>query len=322
MRPDSALLADLAAFARAHVASGDIDPAYPVLRELEGGFAPETALWHTVLYCAFYDLVSAHTIFLSYASEPTELRLDVARMPTGIERRGLRGGTNMNKHLRSIVTLIDSFGSFQGWLGRGVLDGRDPAASTNMERRFNSWRLVSESAGWAWGNGRWATYKTAELLEKVHGWPLSAPDMGNEGSSGPLAGLRLLFPGEDLDSPATNGTMLSGRMTGLTRADEASIDLKVLLAIDHGVTLTWEQLETVLCDFHALVDGRYYVGHDIDVMLAQLSRPGVPSEISNRILKARSKAFPAEYRGELEGRTGVDSDRKKVYRDTGVILTR
>ena len=33
-----------------------------------------------------------------------------------------------------------------------------------------------------------------------------------------------------------------------------------------------EQVETILCDFHALAEGRYYVGHDIDQMQEQLDR--------------------------------------------------
>lgn len=298
-QPDPAVLADVAAFARVQLASRDIDPAYPVLASLELNLERSAAVWRTVLYCAYYDLASSEEAFLA-VPEPGPIPDSVARLPTGIERRGLRGGANLQRHIASVLALADHFGSIWQWLGYGV----EPDREGNVE----AWRRVQNNASLAWGNGRWATYKLAELLKSVHKWPLAAPDMGNEGSSGPVAGLRLLFPSGELDEVNT------------ATLDLAAFEVRHRLAADYHLDLPWEQLETVLCDFHALADGRYYPGFDIDLMLAQANRPGVPFAVVQRILAARSGAFDPRWLAERHGGSGVDPGRKRLYRDRGVIF--
>ena len=87
----------------------------------------------------------------------------------------------------------------------------------------------------------------------------------------------------------------------LARTD-AGHDLRERLAA-MGVPLSWERLETVLCDFHSMVKGRYYVGHDIDQMLEQAEK--APPAIRDLILAARAATLPERYLGEVQGWSGV-----------------
>jgi hypothetical protein len=104
-------------------------------------------------------------------------------------------------------------------------------------------------------------------------------------------------------------------------ADEAALDLRSRLA-KLGEELTLEHLETVLCDFGAMQKGRFYIGQDIDAMLAKLQHPTVPEEVRQRILKARAASLPHEYLGELHDWSDVDKERALLYRDTGVLVGR
>jgi hypothetical protein len=66
--------------------------------------------------------------------------------------------------------------------------------------------------------------------------------------------------------------------------------------------------------------GRYYVGHDIDQMLGQIDR--TTSAFVGEALAARYETLPYDYLGEHHDWDGIDDARRKVYRDTGQIVTR
>lgn len=298
---DRAQLDALATFAQHHVSSRDIDPAYPVIAWIERDLEldDDSALWHTLVYVAYYNLASAVYIWL----HPDELLRDRATftsarvaagtlvLPTGVERRGLRGGKNMAHHLDAMDDCADLYGSWGEWLG---------AAG-------DTWEGVTTMVRHVHGNGRWAAYKTCELLQEVHGWPIEAPDMGNDGSTGPVSGLEVL----------------AGRpLTTVGEQDFMARVIKQELEAAYGIELPWSQLETVLCDFHSLHRGHYYVGHDIDQMLEQVMRPEVEPEVRDLILRARAATLPHQYLGELNGWGGVDRQRNVSYAATGQVLFR
>lgn len=292
---------DLAAFARHHVSSGDIDPAYPVIgwmeRDLE--LDEDAAIWHTLVYVAYYNLTSAVQVWQDWdwmlealrAHELSGYSAGPLKLPTGIERRGLRDGSKMARHLLDLQATHQLYGSW--WEA--------------LSARGLTWGGIVDSVRAIYNNGRWAGYKTAELLKTVHGWPISAPDMGNDGSSGPVDGLKLVYPDLDLST--------------VDAQDAAAEALRDRLSYDHDIHLPWEQLETVLCDWHAMCEGRYYVGHDIDQQLEQVMRPEVPAEARQLILRARAATLPHAYLGELGGWDGVDKARAKAYAvGRGVII--
>lgn len=293
------LLADVAAFAAGCVESTDIDPAYPVLRHLQADLGQgEAALWHTIVFVATYRLASAVEVFARHPS-PDLWDGDLWRSPTGVERRALRGGAPMQRHIYDLLGRIDGAGGIRAWL-TGRFTG-DPRAD---------WQAVRATFEEAWGNGRWASYKLAEVLLRVNGWPLCAPDMGMDGATGPRHGLAVLYGAtggssrEDVARMEGQGRDLQGRLTDL------------------GVPLGIEQVETVLCDFHNLLAGRYYVGHDIDVMLGDLGKASVPEWVRGRLLAARAAVTPHPYLGEIHGWPGVDLDRRRIYRETGEVVVR
>jgi hypothetical protein len=79
------------------------------------------------------------------------------------------------------------------------------------------------------------------------------------------------------------------------------------------------QVETSLCDFHSLVQGGYYLGHDIDQMQAQLLDRRVPDRTPQEVWTARAELFTSDLLGEHHGRWGVRPPLKKAYRDHGII---
>lgn len=291
------LVDDYGAFHRAAIRSGDIDPVYPVLREMGTrlDWTQERRLLAVFAHVAYYDLGSALTA-LSVSWQPSQWP---DTLPCSTERRAHRMPAKLRAHLDDLQARIDLYGSLSSWIwecSRSVLP-------------TENWRQVTDHALMkVRGNGRWASYKTAEMLEEVARLPLAAPDMGHRYSSGPRQGLELLYEA----ARAVHG-----------RNDAWSIFKLDTLSANHAreYGAKVEQCETTLCDFHSMVNGRYYVGNDIDEMQAQLLRAGY-SPLVGEAFRSRRKAFDGRWLGELHGWQGPDRARRRAYRDTGRVLVR
>jgi hypothetical protein len=275
-----------------------MDPAYPVLKWFADSMNRESGLWLTFLFVGYYHMGSALKAFSLYPTltVPDEATL---KLPIAQPRRSHRATLRFAQHLDSLCAKAEQHGGLGAWLD---------SASTS-EDPLTNWKTLNDELTTVYGNGRWAAYKTAEILMKSHGFNLAAPDMGNANSSGPRKGLGLFFPGlPQGNSPAE-----------IAYLDELS--LKVVENLTGKTSqVSIETAETSLCDFYALNKGRYYVGIDIDEMQEQLLR--VPSDLTALAFKARYETLPHAYLGELNGWEGIDKKRKGVYRDTKQIALR
>lgn len=286
-------LADYADWHALQVETGDLDPVYPVYRNLSErrGLSQGEVAWLCVLHVAYYNVTSALTAF-ELAPEPGEIPEDpppestLLRLSCATERRGHRDPRKLSAHL---VGLRRELGDdVLGWLGAYGWEWEP------LNRRITE--LV--------GNGRWASYKLAEMLGKVVGVAGEATDAGHRYSSGPRKGLADLFPG----LPTGNGP------DDIAELDALTAELGVLLD-EPDVA----QVETSLCDFHSLVKGGYYLGHDIDAMLGQTFDTRVWPDVS----EARREVFDVELLGEVGERwTGVRTELKTAYRDRGTLDVR
>jgi hypothetical protein len=283
-------------FAAAQVKSGDLDPMYLVLKEVYRGrrYDLDTALWHTFLYVAYYDIGSAERAFARYPFpqrvEPEKLR----GLPTGIERRGFRGNDLAALHINSLLDIPGASRIGADWV-------KVAAAGVNAEE---GWHLIQGRFQLLKYAGPWAGYKWADLLKNVHDFPITASGIGGGRSetAGPIPGMVLLtkLPWETC--------AFSGR---------AQRDL-LKMSIDAGVPFTGlDQLETALCDFNSLVKGMYYVGKDIDEMMPSLRR----AEASQEFWVARKEVFEPRYLGEVGGWDGVRPELKAVFKERREVLT-
>lgn len=83
------------------------------------------------------------------------------------------------------------------------------------------------------------------------------------------------------------------------------------------------KLETSLCAYEKFFKGSRYNGYYADRQLAELvkmrDRPEFASAV-RAIFKAREKAIPGVYRGEIHGWDGIRTQLKKSYKETGKII--
>ena len=288
------LFDDFCRFASAQVSSGDIDPVYPVLKAHYDklGLDAEVAIWRTFLYVTYYSLGSAEIVWKllpvpAHAPQETAFIL-----PTGIERRGFRGNMLPVKHINEFYEITRRAGGIMAWLKSAIGKGGEAG-----------WSRVRAQLKEIPQAGDWASYKWADLLKHVHGFPITASDIGvggNGKNAGPVPGM-VQLTGMDWRKAAND---VSAQRQLLWEANVNDANLNGL-----------DQLETALCDFNSLTHGRYYVGHDIDDMQAKLAPDSV-------FWEGRRIGLDNAYLGELHGWTGVDKLRKQVYMLNGEVWTR
>ena len=267
-------------FAKAHIKSRDIDPAYPVLRHCLTEFDDRPdRIWRTILYVTFYDLGSTELAWAKYPTPPGNVA--PFALPTGVERRGFRGQPDrVAANLNGVLEAGRVAGGLDKWVDEQIGDGG--------EAGWTRARLAFEALPFC---GPWASYKWADLLKHTLDEPIDAPDIGVGGrgkTAGPIPGMEWL--------------------TGLdwkTCAEDIGEQRRLLDECrDLGVPFAGlDQLETSLCDVNSLRKGHYYVGHDIDLMMKHLSGAG------ENFWTARRKVIPGEYLGELWGWQGVRKEK-------------
>ena len=289
---------DYAYFHEAQTLSGDMDPAYPVLKWFADQLERDQGLWLSFLFVGYYHMGSALAAFSRY-SKPTVPDQETLKLPIAQPRRAHRSTIKFARHLDSLCSKVDKHGSLGLWLDSAITSS-DP---------IQNWRTLNAELITVFGNGRWAAYKTAEILGKSHQFNVEATDMGNANSSGPRKGLGLFFAGLPTgNSPAE-----------ITYLDQLSCKGVDFLQ-DKTSQVSIETAETSLCDFHSMTKGRYYVGIDIDEMQEQLLQ--VPSDLTDWAFRARYESLPHAYLGELNGWAGIDKKRKLIYKMTREIVVR
>ena len=268
-----------AAFADAQQTAVDVDPVYPVLRWVIDwwGLTPDEAARLVLLHVAFYNVASALTA----------LELDDPAghgLPLGNERRRLRDPAMLRAHLDDLAIHCEGAGGPAAWLSAG------------------SWHALVARVARVFQNDRWAAYKVAEMAAKVldHPYRTTVIDFQHQ-LRGPRQGLRDVYGSE----PA--GTSPRALAVLEARAREVQAYLYGL-----GITGDMAEVETHLCDWHATVSGRYYVGHDVDLMLRQAIEAR-SAHVTTALLAARAAVIPACWLGEDQGWTGVRRDLKRWW---------
>lgn len=269
----------------------DIDPVYPVYSYMIGDreMSADEAAWLVLLHVTYYHMGSALRAF-EEIPEPAPPKDFLLRLPTGVERRGHRDPRQMEAHWLALLDKFEHYGGPYDWIAAGGTD----------------WRALNDHLINVRGNGRWAAYKTAEMAQKILGIQTTVADAGHANSSGPRKGL------QDLSVTPLPTDNAPGAIAILDAETQHLAEL--IGETDIGY------VETSLCDFHSLVKGSYYLGHDIDAMYEQLDK--VNSGLSAEAWTARAAVLPTKYLGEYQGWTGVDRVRKTIYRDRGEIVER
>jgi hypothetical protein len=284
VKSNSDIFNDFVKYSKLSLAIWDNDPSYPILKKYYelSGMTEKQKHWHVLLYLTFYRLTSAEAVFEYYPNQ--EVVTLKQWYPTDYTRRGLRGDK------RKQEKFINQFAGFE--LDKLV---RKLTADKGKLGWFVFEKILQKNF---WYVGTWTTYKWADLLQYVFDFDIKAPDLSNGGgktTTGPVAGLMKLFdiPKQECDEEL--GIWVYNEM------------------IKRGVEVRDNNtLETLLCDFKAMCAGKYYVGHDIDSFLNEITL--MENEGVKKIyMEARKQTLNEKFLGEYNGWEGIRPELRKLY---------
>lgn len=264
-------------FCRGQNAIGDHYPhvmLFKKVAEVEG-LSLEQSLWLGIVYMAYYDDGSAWCAFTD-AGVKDRAVLPNPTYTIAKQRRNLYGG-RIVRHFESLAAVP----TLSVWL-----------------TSCHTWAGLLGALESIYGNGRWASYTTAEMLTDL-GLTVRPNSYEIAGSSGPRQGL------EYLGLPPT----------------EASATYVHKLVEREGLSVPPQVLESFLCNWSRMNKGGFYVGHNLDRQQGRILKA---ERLTGRKLtllwECRKLLFPHAYLGELSGWPGIDKQRLKVYRSTGQVL--
>lgn len=260
-------LIDFLYFSDLQIETADHDAHIPFLKKLTENFSNEDKIWMALLYMGYYQEGSAYIRFNELISHRY-----FHHLPVTTQRRNLLGGRVID-HLN----ILQSHRPFEKWL-------EDITTWNEL-----LWRLQR-----VWGNGRWASYTTAELITSLIDINVEPTTAEVVNSSGPREGLLLL----GLDPTEDNVKMLM---------KELNVPINVI--------------ESLLCDWAGLCKGRFYSGRSIDRQQARILAVEKQFDLRlDELWKIRKEVFPHYTLGELNGWIGINNERLKHYRDHYEIL--
>lgn len=286
------VMADLVTFARLEVEAHDLEPWAEMIGALD--LEPEERLWLISLYNTYDDLGSAVSVFLRWPGGPLEWASardgeDANDYNCTSERRNLRGG-RVTKRLASYAGLVQAHGSQEAWLNQA------PPVAPNL----SPFGCMTQHLRQVWGVGRQSAFEWAEFLAKAAGWDLVASDAQLWESEGPRRSLQSLYGN---DKPSAEWL------------DAAAVSARKHLA-ERGVNLSWEDFETVICDFHVMRKGRYYPGRHLAALREEIA--GVPNPLMRLVLaEAFARVIPDPW---ARISPGIDPEKMSVYARTGRII--
>ena len=255
------------------------------------GWSTEDTFWFLILLWAYNHWGSALVAFERF---PVPSALDEAtmRLPMTTSRRGLRGG-RLEGYIASYLLQVRRYGSLCAFFSADFTSD----VHHNFERYWRQALCI-------WGNGRWAACGMAEHMVRGMGWPMEAPDMRLAGQRSVQRGLLDLF-GMTAENVWPLAAYNQLGVLALAYARQA--------AFPH---MGYETLETLLCDYQALLRGLYYVGNHIDEELEELIqvRFMLSSVRLAQVWDLRQQVIPWDYLGEYHGWSGSSSVLKRYYR--------
>jgi hypothetical protein len=286
-------LANLVDFARIEVESRDVEPWAGMLATLyaDGYVDVEQLLWLIKLYNAYDAFDSAFAVFSRWDSPEHWLvsldRYEARDFPCTQERRNLRGG-KVVKHLEHYALSLGGRSQFD-WLMRPVR-GRSPTED------FTTMTVFVRQL---WGVGRQTAFEWAEFLAKAAGFPITAPNAFLWESEGPRRSLQRLY-----GNPKPTADWLDAR----------AVECRLMIA-DAGVDLSWEDFETIICDFNVGRDGRYYPGRHLAALREEIDLIEPPWD--ENLLAAWYEFVPEPW---CHIAPGIDKAKLALYRDQGVLV--
>lgn len=294
MKPNTDLLKDFFIYSQAELASNDIAPWADLFRVIyEEELLPRAdAWWLTTLYNTYDRTDSAWRYYQRWPSL-ARWNVDPRKADAASHQLYPRTGERRNLHGGSVLRRLQSYSDILGeqdpltWLCQS-LDYDSPGAD------FATLTLQMRQV---WGVGRQAAFEWAEFAGKVIGLPIDAADGQFYESSGPRQSIERMYN--------------AGNKMTEDELNWAANDLQARLSLE-GMDVPFVDLETMVCDFNVMRNGRYFVGRHLTALRGEVQG-------FEMLEYAFSKVVPKEW-ADVPAGLEMDPVLRKHYKTTGEIF--
>jgi hypothetical protein len=161
--------------------------------------------------------------------------------------------------------------------------------------------------------GRYIGIRWMEVMRRAFALPWDMPDIAANGGQHPRKALALIYPE---DAPALLG---GNRPHEIAVSNHAADRLLLDLQLDYGITTTYYELQSLLCEYKQSALGRkQYPGKSIDTEMDYFRRVQEHwGDVESAFYSVRRACFPPWSLGEVSGWTGVRKELGGVLVDHG-----
>lgn len=289
-------------FGRQLVETGDLDPVYILLWESK--LSQDRLRKWLIAYWSFYHCgTSSWIVDQPFYWKAMAQAANSKEYPRGTERRHFRGELSRKSvewlSQRGVPNLFDSL--------TGRIEGRLPLS------------LVMKNVCKWMGFGKWIAFKVADMLERlaICDIDFTATDtfLFDSPREGAIEVVRRYAKGEAITddlAPAWALDYLERKLGSKTLPRGSRAGAKLLAPPRYDRGLGPQEYETVLCKWKSYLGGSYYVGHDIEELVAGLGRfPKSPT--ARQLLKVANRLSDnlIDYRENLHASVRSGCKRSK-----------
>ncbi len=307
-----------AEFCTLEMAVGGPDPHMKLtakMCDLDGCDWNERA-WRGLCYLGVYNVPTAEQIWKAWPfdraiSEASEFLLWFTEHWSGItmrrERKSARSPIKMAKYFETASVWLKNLASDRQ-RGTGWISGKGSETSTGR------YELAWEDVQQIYSMGRYIAFKYLEYGIQYLDFPIELTDIRAKGGWSPRACLAILWPEQAVpllggDSPEE-----------IAIAEKYATETKNRLKNNYNVDLSYYNLQVLLCDYkQCYVGQRQFPGRSQDSEIVYHQKISHYWGTKTKMWEARSKQFPHQVLGELNGWNCVREELGKVLYNYGYM---
>lgn len=177
-------------------------------------------------------------------------------------------------------------------------------------------KAIKEVSGWVMF-GRFSAFLFLETLVCLLGIPFDNASIDWKHGDTATSGLLNLI-GNDAQADYFDKT---GKLIVSEQFLDSALETVKEMARKSNASDNVTELETSLCAYRKFFKGSRYNGYYLDRMLAELNQMKAEyPELANKLFEIRKRKFDAKYLGEISGWSGIRTELKKSYIETGVVI--
>jgi len=224
------------------------------------------------------------------------------------ERKSARSPIKMAKYFETAATWLQGTVEKKD-AGRGWISGVGDISA--LKRYELAWDDVQSSI---YSMGRYIAFKYLEYGMQYLEFPIELRDIRAKGGWSPRTCLAILWPDQA-------ETLLGGDSPGeIAVVDEYAAKTKDRTLSDYNLDLSYYNMQVLLCDYkQCYVGKRQFPGRSQDSEIAYHKKIAPYWGDKTRMWEARSKIFPRQVLGEINGWDAVREELGKVLYDYGYM---